>query len=205
MGVEPVLRHAGQLVGADGDRPHALTDVLGELLTGRELGTGQFAKPLAVGVGLVDAGTTEVAPGEVEQALRVGVGARVGLVEHREQLAVEPELGGVVVDPLGRLVGRLAHTGVGVHLREQRRRCGGVAELDLHGVPGGEHVGDGARLQSVDQRAGVVERAVAAVGQPVEGVVDGQFESGDRHGATLTVGPDRMPGASGYFHTAGGV
>ena len=153
VGVDPVLRHALELVGRDLDRADVVADVLAELLPDEDGPLRQLLDPGAGGVVLVDAAAVEVEQRLVQQPLRGGV--QTGAVdggEHLVEVAVEAQVGVELLDLLHRRLAARAHRLHGVDLAEQRRHRGDVADGDAHVVPPVQQVGGVGRAVRLDAR-----------------------------------------------------
>ena len=211
MRLQPVVRHAGQLLGRRLHRAHVVTDVAAELLVDHGDPLADLGQPSAGRVVLVDARAPELLEGLLQQPPlgRIEPGrvepARVERREHVVEGAVLAQLGDELVDlDLGLLTGR-PHLEVGVAVGVEPGDRADVAQLQRHLVPPAQHVlGIGRRLltQPGHQRPCAGQPGLRTVADPRQGLVGGgQLQRGGwRHGPTLG-GPARGltpadPGAS---------
>ena len=175
VGGAVVVGQPGEPLGCEPHRAHVVADVAAEVLREQHAALAQLAQPLAGGVVAVDARAAEVAQRVVEHPAGVGVegvglGRRGEVGEDGVQVAVQAQLGDVLLHLLAQLVGAVADRGVGVDLGPQRDRPG-VADGGLGGVPGAQHVSRaGGGLDLRDPAPRLVELALAARGDPAEPV-----------------------------------
>ncbi len=167
----------------DADRADTVADVLGELLGDRGLPLGELAQPAADVLVLVHAGPAEVPQRQaVHPAAALVELLRVDAGQHVVELAVEPDLGQQPLRVLLGLLGAGPDALVGVHVREQPGRREGVVQGEVEVVPERQHVGGvvAALPEGLDVGPGLVELAVAALGEPGLPVSGGQ---GQRRGS----------------------
>jgi hypothetical protein len=196
VGVDVVLREAGQLVRGHRDAADVVADVLAELLVDDQLAIAQLSQSRPGRLVLVHPCPAEVAKGQAQDPSRSVVQTSgVGCGEDLEEVAVQAQVGRELVALLLGGLGLRAQGLLRVDLTDQGRSGHRVVQGDRHLVPVGQQP-NGVRgrrvLDGPDQSMRPRQLGPTSFAQPVTPAIGraghGQRrQCGSHHRSTITV------------------